>query len=348
MTPSTAKLARQGVTRLITTAVAICALATLGCREKAVVPARPTLAVFNLYVSAVVVAADQSERIGARTDCFADAGLAPTVIKASKGPEIVDALIGGSADFGTLAVTPVVFQALQGSDLVIFATIQTTDRDIKVVGRRSAGIDSGPSLRGKRVGYVGGTFGEIYLNRYLEKHGLKREDISLTSAGPAQLRDLFLGEQVEAVVIWEPVVQDILADPQVDASDVFIDVDRTLYTGRINLVARPQVLKEKRADAEKLVRALLCGERLIKERPAEVREALESWLQRPEGTLSEVFDASTFVVELDIPGLVSGLEEEAEWAQEAVFNGRAEMPADFRRLVDPSILEAVAPDRVKR
>src|ERR1035437_6088876 len=75
------------------------------------------LAAFQLYASALVVAADQSGKIVPATNCFGDAGLKTTIIKRSKGPEIVDALVGGSADFGTLAITPQVLQALQGSDL---------------------------------------------------------------------------------------------------------------------------------------------------------------------------------------------------------------------------------------
>ena len=306
------------------------------------------LAVFQLYVSALVVAADESEKIAPGTDCFADAGVKPVIIKRSKGPEIVDALVGGSADFGTLALTPQVLQALQGSDFVIFATIQTTDHDISVVGRRSAGVTSGASLKGKRVGFVGGTYGEIFLNRYLEKHGLDRSAISLTSAGPAQLRDLFLGKSLDAIIIWEPIVQDILADPAIEKDDVFLDVDRSIYTGRINLVARPQVLKDKQDEARRLVKAMLRGEKLIQEYPDKVRERLELWLDRKPGTLANAFDKDTFKVELDVPGLLRDLKMEAEWAQEAIFHGKGKMPDDFSRYVDASIMQAVAPDRVKK
>jgi NitT/TauT family transport system substrate-binding protein len=306
------------------------------------------LTAFQLYISAMVVAAEQSAEIVPGKDCFAEAGLAPTIIKRSKGPEIVDALVGGSADFGTLALTPQVFQALQGSDFVIFATIQTTDHDIKVVGRRSAGIVSGASLKGKRVGYVGGTFGEIFLNRYLEKHGMDRSLISLTSAGPAQLRDLFLSRSLDAIIIWEPVIQDILADSATDRDDVFLDVDRSIYTGRINLVARPQVLRDKQEEARRLVRAMIEAESIIKEHPEEVRQQLELWLDRKPGTLAEVFDQQTFRVQLDVAGIVRDLRMEAEWAQEAIFHGKAKMPEDFSRFVDPTIMEAVAPDRVRK
>ena len=343
---------KRGVPRLVPSAVTVLGVAVLSaCGASA--PEAPsstraaTLTAFQLYHSAPVVAASESPEILPHVNCVADAGLDDlTIIRRSRGPEIVDALVGGSADFGTLALTPVVFQLLQDSQFVIFATLMTTDHDIKVVGRRSAGVASGGDLAGKRLGYVGGTFGEIFLDRYLEKHGLAKSDLSLTTAGPAQLRDLFLSESLDALVIWEPVVQDILLDPASDTNDVFIDADPTVYTGRINLVARPEILESRRAEAEALVAAMLCGERVLHDRPAVVQEHLERWLDRRPGTLDGVFETDIFRVVLDVPTLVEELRREAGWARTAVFSGNATLPPDFGAFVDASVLAAVAPDRV--
>jgi ABC-type nitrate/sulfonate/bicarbonate transport system substrate-binding protein len=306
------------------------------------------LAVFQLYASGIVIAADQSAKIDPNVNCFAEAGLRPTLIRRSKGPEIVDALIGGSAEIGTLAVTPQVLQALQGNKLVTFATMQTTNKDIKVIGWRPAGINSGASLKGKRVGYVGGTFGEIFLSRYLDKYGLSRSDISLSSAGPAQLRDLFISKSVDAIIIWEPFVQDLLRDPAVNSKDVFIDVDPTIYTARMNLVARPEVLQQKPQESKQLLQAMLCGERIMRAHPDKTRQVVEQWLNRPAGTLVNVFDEKTFRLELNVPSLLSDLTAESKWAQKAVFNGKGKIPPTFLPFIDPSVLESVDPARVRR
>lgn len=306
------------------------------------------LAIFQLYASGVVIAADQSTQIDPNVNCFAEVGLKPTIIKRSKGPEIVDALVGGSAEIGTLAITPQALQALQGNKLTVFATTQTTHKDIKVVGHRSSEVISGLSLKGKRVGYVGGTFGEIFLSRYLNKYKLKRSEIVLTSAGPAQLRDLFISKSLDAIVIWEPFIQDILRDEAVKKDDIFIDVDRTLYNARMNLLARPEVLQNKKKEAEKLVKALICGEQLIHKYPEKVQLAVEKWLDRKPDTLANVFDDKTFHMELNSPALLKDLKNESEWAQASVFKGKGVIPSDFSGFVDSSIMEAVAPDRVKK
>ena len=49
-------------------------------------------------------------------------------------------------------------------------------------------------------------------------------------------------------------MQDLLLDPASDAADVFIDTDPTIYTGRINLVARPEIFESR---PEALLAAML-------------------------------------------------------------------------------------------
>jgi len=290
---------------------------------------------------------EQSGQLRAGTECVEDASLNLQVLPRSKGPDIVDALVGRSADFGTLANTPIVFQALQGTRLVVFATIMSSAEDIKVVSYRSAGIERGGDLAGKRVGYVGGTFGEIFLDRYLEKHGVTKDTLILTSAGPAQLRDLFIAKELDSIVIWEPAVQDILAEPDLPIEDIYVDVDDTLYTGRIHLVANPDTLVERRKEARGLLKALLCGEDLLREHPEEARALLERWLERQPGTLEKVFQPSAFRVGLNSPQVVSELITEAVWAKSAVFSGRASIPESFGPWIDSSILKEVAPERIE-
>ena len=73
------------------------------------------LAIFHLYVSSMIISTYKSTSFDKDLDCFKNEKISPEIIKRSKGPEIVDALIGDSADFGTLAVTPIVFQILKGN-----------------------------------------------------------------------------------------------------------------------------------------------------------------------------------------------------------------------------------------
>ena len=303
-------------------------------------------AAFELYMSGLVVTASEMKDDASKKNCMEENNFNCTLFKRAKGPDMVDVIIGGSADFGTLANTPVVFQGLQNNTIVIFATIMTTNKDIKVLGHKSAGINSGEDLKGKKVGYVGGTIGEIFLDRYLEKHDLNKEDINLTSGGPAQLRDYFLTKELDAIILWEPAVQDIMLDPSTNKEDIFIEVDTTLYTTRMHLVATPEKLEKYKDEAKNLIKALICAEGKLHNNPDEARIKIEKWLDRKENTLLNVFDPNSFKLELNVPVLMKELEEETNWAQEAVFKGKGTIPSNYSQFIDYSILESVAPDRV--
>ena len=307
---------------------------------------KPSIAVFQLYVAAPFVAAIDSQSIGDSRDIFKDVGLEPTILKQAKGPDIVNSLQSGSADFGTLAITPIALQAAQGNEFRIFATIQTTSSDIKVLCNASKGITDASKLSGHVVGYVGGTFGEIFLDRYLAKHKLTRSDVNLVAAAPAQLRDGFLAGSLDAVVIWEPFAQDIKQSPSIKEGQLFVDVDESLYTGTINLVAKASTLETKREEAQRLVKALLVAEEVLKAHPDQVQAKLEAWLERKPGSLNGVFVPRTFHVELNQAFLKKGLGDEIDWAAASVFKGKKLNPVSPEKLIDPSIMSVVAPDRL--
>jgi ABC-type nitrate/sulfonate/bicarbonate transport system substrate-binding protein len=315
-----------------------------GCKNNDI--EKVSFAAFDLYMSGLVVAATEIPNEQNQQNCMEKEELNYTLFKPAKGPDMVNALMSGSADFGTLANTPIAFQALQGDTFVIFATIMTTNKDIKVLGHKKFGINSGADLKGKKVGYVGGTIGEIFLDRYLGKYNLSKEDISLISAGPAQLRDYFLTDELDAIILWEPAVQDIMRDESLDKNEIFIEVDTTLYTTRMHLVATPEKLKKYRKEATKLIEALICGENRMYENPEEARLKIEEWLGREKNNLINVFDKNSFKLTLNVPVLLNELEEETLWAQDAVFDGKGSIPDNYMQFIDYSILDSIAPRRV--
>jgi ABC-type nitrate/sulfonate/bicarbonate transport system substrate-binding protein len=303
------------------------------------------VAVLNHILATSFVAASLPDAQG-RT-CFDEAGVLPVINKRSRGPEIVDAIVSGSVDVGTLAITPQALQIAQGTPLVAFATYQTSDLDIKFVARKSTGITSPGLVRGKRLGYVGGTYGEIFMDRYLQKLNVAKTEVTLTSGTPAVLRDLFVNGSLDAIIVWEPTIQDLIRDPGVDASDLLIDVDRSIYTARVNLIAMPDALNRNRVAAERLVQALICAETHLREEPSRVQHSLEKWMDRQQGSLDGVFHPETFNVVLDVNALKSDLASETAWARDAVFAGKATVPTDLGAFIDAEVVRKVAPSRLR-
>lgn len=302
------------------------------------------IAIFHHILSTSFVAAMIPDVQG--QTCFDKAGINPLINKRSRGPEVVDSLVSGSVEFGTLAITPQVFQILQGDNLTVFATYQTSDRDIKFVGRKSFGLISPAHIKGKRIGYVGGTYGEIFLDRYFKKHSISRDSVILTSGAPAYLRDLFLNGELDGAILWEPVVQDIILDGSIPNSDLYIDIDRSIYTARVNLLALPKTLKEKEAKAKRVIDALICGEYYLKNEPKLVQDQLEKWLGRQTGSLDGAFYPETFRITFDSKALIADLGDEANWANTTIFSGKAFIPNDFSDYISNKIMKQAAPSRI--
>lgn len=323
----------------------------MGCTDKREPTSTHTLqkedikiAVFHHILSTSFVAAQIEDQNG--QSCFDKAGLNPLLNKRSKGPEVVDAIVSGSVEFGTLAITPQVFQILQGVNLTTFTTYQTSALDIKFVANKSAGITTPNQMKNKRIGYVGGTYGEIFLERYIQKYGIPKKDIILTSGGPAYLRDLLINGELDGAILWEPVVQDLLLADSSNIDKWYIDVDQSIYTARVNLLATPDVLKENKSKAKKLVQALICSEQYLIEQPKLVQTRLEKWLDRPTGSLTGVFHPETFRVTYDEKSLRADLKAESEWAKSAVFNNKVTIPTDFAPYITDEVLKQVNPERI--
>lgn len=324
---------------------AICTTLTfIGCKGRK--SNTITFAPFQQYTSGLVVAALENYDTIYEQSCLEKNDLDYRLIKMAQGPDVVSALISGSADFATLANTPVILQGMQGKTIVIIATIMSTNKDIKLVAHKDAGINSGGDLLGKRIGFVGGTIGEIFLDRYLEKYQIPKSEVILVSAGPSGLRDNFLSKQLDAIFIWEPTIQDILNDRTIDRDQVFVDIDTTLYNMKMHLVSTPEKLQKYPDEARKLIISLICAESRMLAYPDLTRLNLEKWLDRSENTLINVFDKNSFRLELNVPILKEELQNEAIWAQKAVFENKGTIPTNYNQFIDYSILEEIAPDRV--
>ena len=110
--------------RLAFAAVLLTLLLT-GCAEDQ--PARFVLAENRVPMSAVtIIASDKG--------FFEDEGLYVIVRNFASGKLCLDAVVAGSADFATVAETPLMRAGLAGQKVKIVATFEYSDNDIKVLG----------------------------------------------------------------------------------------------------------------------------------------------------------------------------------------------------------------------
>ena len=278
------------------------------------------------------------------------------IISVPAGPDLATALRAkgeASGAVGGIAITPVVTMIASGEQPVIIATTLTSNRQAKLVTFARGGITDDPTtLRGKRIGVTKNTNGDIYLSRLLKKG--KVTNAQIVNGRPADLRALLVRGDIDAAILWDPFVLQAERTYRVDRDarrvpdrgEVLILVDPSLHTLAFNVVTTAEKLRRHRSELIKLLRALVSTEQFISTDRAGAQAELERWLNLDRGDLRDLFETTTFRVEVDEPSLQRWLREELAWWKEQ--HPDATIPTNVSPYVDSSLIAEIDPNRVKR
>ena len=262
------------------------------------------------------------------------------------GPRALEAMREGKADLATCAETVAVLAHLRGQPVAVLASIASGTRMTALVARQ-ADVGVPRDLAGKRVGVPQGTTAEFFLDSLLVRHGVDRSSVRVVDLKPAEAPDALARGEVEAIAIWEPFAQRT-ADRLGGSTRTFYAED--IYFETHDLVSRPGFAKERPAVAEKVLRALVGAERLLREEPEVGRRAIREGVVRATPgveptSLDRMLGLVDYRVRLDT-GLLLLMEEEARWAVRIGIVPPQPTP-DFRQALDAGPLRAVKPDAVQ-
>lgn len=336
--------------RLVAFCTAAVVLSSCGPREQAV-DAAGSLRFAQLPISDSAVT-----QLAQSKGFIKEAGLEYAAISVPAGPDVVSALKapeGSGADAGGIAITPVVTMMGAHDQPVILATTLRSNYSAQLVTSTGTGITNDPAtLRGKRIGIVRNTVGDIYLFKLLRRARLNYTDVTLVNARPPELRSLIIRGDIDAAVLWDPFLRqavrgyrEALAAKTTRArGEPSVFVDPALHTQVFNVVTTRDKLKSHRPALLKLLKALLKAEQYISNDRAGAQAETETWLGLVKGDLDEVFAKAEYRVSLDVPYLKQQMQEHFEWLrrqQPDTF-----VPTDFSPYIDASLLKSVAGDRV--
>jgi NitT/TauT family transport system substrate-binding protein len=140
----------------------------------------------------------------------------------------------------------------------------------KIVAR--APITRLNDLRGKRIAYSAGSVGEFYLYASLNLVGLKASDVQLRPVGTVdEAVDLFVQNQVDAVVGWEPTIQ------------AAIDSGGKVLLGSDNYRA--------------ILDVMVVSTKVLNEKPAAVQAFVDAWFEAVKLTIDDPQAAGAAVVQ---------------------------------------------------
>ena len=127
--------------------VAACLFLACGCEPKTPPPApkKLTIAVLTTMHPTLV-------KIAQARGFFREEGLDVTLQLHSSGKAALRSLIDGKADLATAADTPIMFALMQGAQLSLITTIETSTKNAAIIARRDRGIGCAADLKGRSSG----------------------------------------------------------------------------------------------------------------------------------------------------------------------------------------------------
>ncbi|WP_299507000.1 ABC transporter substrate-binding protein [Cypionkella sp.] len=134
----------------------------------------------------------------------------------------LQAVVGGSADFGFWgSTTPALAAILAGSPLVFTQFLIYAPRSTAIIVKKDSGINSVKDLVGKRVAVNRSGLGEFLVVAALEKNGVPRDAVEFVYLNPPDAAPAFGQGKVDAWSMWSPGVD--IARQQFDAKDIFFE-----------------------------------------------------------------------------------------------------------------------------
>ena len=276
--------------------------------------------------------------------------LSPVVLAARKFyPEQLSVADGGitritagEADLATNAETQLLRESLVNPDLRIIMTV--TESFYRLVGRRSAGIETLADLKGKRVMLPRRTSANYFLVAMLESVGLTEEDVELVPLPRADnvktsldlMSDALLNDEADVIAIWEPEPEDAIRQL---GDDAVVFQDRNVYREVFNLHATATALADpgQRRSIVAFVRAVADATAALQEDPEAYWAEIGGVIGYTVEQMADGWPEMEFPVQI-VPDMLDVLEVEEIWVAKE-RNREPRSREELVRFIDTSVLE---------
>lgn len=282
-----------------------------GCQKEQKSLEKVTIALGTQTLSAPVYVAHQM-------GFFKEEGFDITLQSHQFGKDALASVLKGSARFGTVAETPLMFAGLKGEKFSILATIADSNQYHKIVARKDRGIAGPKDLAGKRIGMKAGTTTEYFLDALLAYYGIPANRVDKVTINPEEMLTALAKGDIDAVVVWPPYTSN--AQNLLGKNALMIENDK-IYSLYWNIVTTREFAEANPKTVKRLLRALLRAERYISSNSAAVSAIMAKI----------VGDGSFTVVgnNFDLyqgQNLLLSMEDQARWAIKMRLTDLKEVP----------------------
>lgn len=271
---------------------------------------------------------------------FEQAGLQTDLVTVSFGKQAIEAVLRGEADLGLATGYVVAKMAPTHPDLRILATAAICS-NIRIITLTARNVRRPADLSGMRIGVSAGSLPEYLLDRVLTLENVPRAAVERIDLVPSDMVRALSDAQVDAVITWEPHVQEIV--DKFGAQTVVIDSQPGQQYYFV-LAGRSKWIAEHRNEVERVLAAMQHTTTWAGDDPEAFSGAQT---QRLKGTLTAT-DATKSQCQFSIglPGaLVTSLSEQQRWIGKT-SPGTTMASTDVLELIDAAPLRAISPSSV--
>lgn len=228
--------------------------------------------------------------------------------------EVMRAYRNGAIDAAALTLDEVITLREAGLRPVIVQVADISNGADVILVRQ--GIARMQDLKGHRIGVEATALGAYMLSRALALHGMSVDDVEIVHLEVNEHREAWLKGQVDAVVTFEPVRQQLLSE---GARILF---DSSMIPGEVVdlLVVREELLKSHRRQIEHLIHAWHQAVSHLKTSPEQAAQVMTARLG---GSVEDVLNSLEY---LDLPG--------TDMSAELMQGAPAELEQQARRLAE--------------
>jgi sulfonate transport system substrate-binding protein len=273
---------------------------------------------------------------------LAEEGLDAIPQRHTSGKLALQSVLEGKADLASAADTPIMFAAMNGKEMSILATIETSGKNECILARQDRGIMKPSDLKGKRIGLTRGTAGDFFGESFLVANDINRKQVTIVNMIPDEMSAALSTGRVDAVSIWNPF---LLKMKKESGPKARIFCDETVYAETFNVVAGRDFVGQHPEAVRRVLRALVRAETFASERPEEARRLVAEFIKADKAILDEVWNIFNFHVTLD-QLLLMNLEDQSKWAMKQRLAKRKDMP-NYLDFIYVDGLQAVKPNAVR-
>jgi ABC-type nitrate/sulfonate/bicarbonate transport system substrate-binding protein len=247
-----------------------------------------------------------------------------------------DSVLGGNAELGTVAETPLVYGAIGGADYRILATFTHSTKHLRCIARVGEKPVEPMDLKGKTVGVLLGSVSEFFMDKFFDAYGLSRDQVKVVNLKPPEMVSALVAGGIDAAFVWEPFI----SEAQERSGDkIAVLGNGEGYTMTFNLVCRPDFVEKHPDQAAAVLRSLIRTHEYIKNNRERSIEIAAERLGMERKVLANIWDGYDFSVVLD-DRLLKTMEEQAAWVRRRDKSNSGSLP-NFRNFIANGPLQSI-------